>query len=132
MKRIALAILIAASVVAVGTSAASANEGVTGPGQVKDDIISYYTYVETTGSPATEDGVIGSLGGAISGGYLGNTSNSGISPYAPDSGNGVTPPASPGPLVGGCNSAPGASLGYAITGNGPSAVPTNPDAGPGC
>jgi hypothetical protein len=102
------------------------------PGQNQELWIGFYQNDETTGSPASEDGIIKNLGGAISGGYFGNTSNSGESEFAPDSGHGVTPSVSPGPLVGGCNSAPGTSLGRFLTGNGPDAVPTNPDAGPSC
>lgn len=132
MKKFVVFVLVAIAAVTFTGNVVSANNGVTGAGQAKDDIVAYYTVVETTGSPASEDGVIKNLGGAISGGYLGNTSNSGIDSDAPASGNGVTAPVSPGPLVGGCASGPGASFGHAITGNGPSAVPANPNAGPSC
>lgn len=93
------------------------------PGKNQEGAIAYYTVDEPTGSPASEDGLIKNLGGAISGGFLGNTANSGADSDAPDSGHGVTPPASPGPTVGGCNAVPGSSLGHYITGNGPDAVP---------
>ena len=132
MKKFAVLVLVAVAAVMFTGNVASANNGVTGPGQEQLEIILYYTIVETTGSPASDDGVIKNLGGAISGGFYGNTSNSGVDSDAPESGNGVTAPASPGPLVGGCASGPGASLGHAITGNGPTAVPANPDAGPSC
>jgi hypothetical protein len=102
------------------------------PGQNREASIAFYQLVETTGSPASDDGIIKNLGGAISGGYFGNTSNSGESEFAPDSGHGVTPSVSPGPLVGGCDSEPGMSLGRLITGNGPDTVPASPDAGPSC
>lgn len=51
-----------------------------------------------TGSP-TPGGEVSNLGGLISGGFYGNTSNAGISPYAPTkpNGHGVTPSESPGP-----------------------------------
>jgi hypothetical protein len=102
------------------------------PGQNQELWIGFYQIVEETGSPASDDGVIKNLGGAISGGYFGNTSNAGVDSDAPDSGHGVTPSVSPGPLVGGCESEPGMSLGHLITDNGPDVVPANPDAGPSC
>ena len=49
-------------------------------------------YYAGTGSP-TPGGVISNLGGAISGGFYGNTSNAGAT------GHGVTPSESPGPQV---------------------------------
>jgi hypothetical protein len=70
------------------------------PGQNKDALIAYYTTVEPTGSP-TPGGTIKNLGGAISGGFFGNTSNAGVDIDAPDSGHGVTPSISPGPQVNG-------------------------------
>jgi hypothetical protein len=66
------------------------------PGQNKAAFIAYYTLVEPTGSP-TPGGKIKNLGGALSGGFYGNTSNSGIDIDAPASGHGVTPSISPGP-----------------------------------
>jgi hypothetical protein len=70
------------------------------PGQNKDALIAYYTTVEQTGSP-TPGGTIKNLGGAISGGFFGNTSNAGDDIDAPDSDHGVTPSISPGPQVNG-------------------------------
>jgi hypothetical protein len=70
------------------------------PGQNKDALIAYYTTVEPTGSP-TPGGTIKNLGGAISGGFFGNTSTAGVDIDAPDSGHGVTPSISPGPQVNG-------------------------------
>src|SRR4051812_13310877 len=81
------------------------------PGQNKAALQGFYA---GTGSP-TPGGTISSLGGAISGGFYGNTSNSGASPYAPDNGHGVTPSISPGPqTVGGGGPGTGASIGDAI------------------
>jgi hypothetical protein len=72
------------------------------PGHNKDALVSYYGSggPEETGSP-TPGGVVNNLGGAISGGFYGNTSNAGSSPYAPANGHGVTPSISPGPQVNG-------------------------------
>ncbi|MBI3672387.1 MAG: hypothetical protein HY245_02960 [Rhizobiales bacterium] len=81
------------------------------PGKNKDALESFYS---GTGSP-TPSGSVANLGGAISGGFYGNTSNAGISPYAPDNGHGVTPSISPGPqIVGGGGPGTGTSLGEAI------------------
>ncbi len=67
-----------------------------------------------TGSP-TPGGEIKNLGGAISGGYYGNTSNAGVDSDAPARGHGVTPSISPGPqTVGGDGPGSGTSLGRAI------------------
>lgn len=69
---------------------------------------------EQTGSP-TPGGVVNTLGGAISGGFYGNTSNSGIDSDAPARGHGVTPSISPGPqTVGGGGPGTGTSVGDAI------------------
>jgi hypothetical protein len=124
-KETAAAAAIAALALAFAVPSAIA-QGVSdsAPGKNKEAVIAYYTVVELTGSPASESGLIKNLGGAISGGFLGNTANSGVDGDAPDSGHGVTPPASPGPTVGGCNAAPGSSIGHYITGNGPDAVPS--------
>src|SRR5436190_12156263 len=68
------------------------------PGQNKAGLVGFYGAggPEQTGSP-TPGGVVNTLGGAISGGFYGNTSNSGIDPDAPARGHGVTPSISPGP-----------------------------------
>jgi len=121
-KKIMAAVAAAGLALAFAVPAASA-EGVESPGKNKDALIEFYGTIDQTGSPATESGYVETLGGAISGGFYGNTANSGMDSDAPASGNGVTAPASPGPTVGGCAAGPGASLGYAITGNGPDAVP---------
>jgi hypothetical protein len=76
---------------------------------------------EQTGSP-TPGGVVNTLGGAISGGFYGNTSNSGIDSDAPARGHGVTPSISPGPqtispgpqTVGGGGPGTGTSVGDLI------------------
>ena len=70
------------------------------PGQNKDALIFIYTVLDPTGSP-TPGGTVKNLGGAISGGFYGNTSNAGIDVDAPASGHGVTPSISPGPQVNG-------------------------------
>lgn len=84
------------------------------PGQNKDVLILFYNTVEETGSP-TPAGHVTNLGGAISGGFYGNTSNAGIDSDAPDNGHGVTPSISPGPQVnGGGGPGTGTSIGDAI------------------
>ena len=84
------------------------------PGLVQQALILYYTIVEPTGSP-TPGGAIDNLGGAISGGFYGNTSNSGIDVDAPANGHGVTPSISPGPQVnGGGGPGTGTSVGDLI------------------
>ena len=84
------------------------------PGRNKDAIITFYSAVEITGSP-TPGGVVGNLGGAISGGFYGNTSNAGVDSDAPVRGHGVTPSISPGPqVVGGGGPGTGTSIGDAI------------------
>lgn len=81
------------------------------PGQNKALLAAIYA---GTGSP-TPGGVVSNLGGALSGGFYGNTSNAGVSPYAPASGHGVTPSISPGPqTVGGGGPGTGTSIGDAI------------------
>jgi len=67
------------------------------PGQIKTELLTYYQLIEPTGTP-TRGGLVGDhLGGALSGGFYGNTSNSGIDPDAPENGHGVTPSITPGP-----------------------------------
>lgn len=124
MNRVILSIVVGAAMFAAESAYAAC--GFPPPGTAKDGYITYYQTVEQTGSPVPGDGYIKNLGGAISGGYYGNTSNAGKSPYAPSRGHGVTPSASPGPFVGGVNAVPGASLGYFITCKGPDAVPNLP------
>jgi hypothetical protein len=86
------------------------------PGQNKGALVAFYGAGggEPTGSP-TPAGSVTTLGGAISGGFYGNTSNSGIDSDAPASGHGVTPSISPGPqTVGGGGPGTGTSVGDAI------------------
>jgi hypothetical protein len=99
-----------------GGSALAASARDCAPGQNKAALIGYYGQggIEPTGSP-TPGGYVDSLGGAISGGFYGNTSNSGSSPYAPANGHGLTPSISPGPqTVGGGGPGTGSSVGDAI------------------
>jgi hypothetical protein len=86
------------------------------PGQNKAALVAFYGAggLQQTGSP-TPGGVVDTLGGAISGGFYGNTSNSGIDSDAPANGHGVTPSISPGPqTVGGGGPGTGTSIGDAI------------------
>jgi hypothetical protein len=113
-KTIALAALTGALTFSGAALAASAKD--CAPGQYKAALVGFYGAggPEQTGSP-TPGGVVDTLGGAISGGFYGNTSNSGISPYAPASGHGVTPSISPGPqVVGGGGPGTGTSVGDVI------------------
>ena len=96
--------LISASIIALGLSAVASSAALAAgasafaPGQNKDALITYYQTVEPTGTPTpTSDGLIKNLGGAISGGFYGNTSNAGADIDAPARGHGVTPSISPGP-----------------------------------
>jgi hypothetical protein len=84
------------------------------PGQNKGALVALDGGDPTAGSP-TPAGSVTTLGGAISGGFYGNTSNSGIDVDAPASGHGVTPSISPGPqTVGGGGPGTGTSVGDAI------------------
>lgn len=86
------------------------------PGQNKDGWVAYYGAggVEPTGSPVP-GGWVNRLGGAISGGFYGNTSNAGESQYAPSNGHGVTWSISPGPqTVNGDGPGTGTSIGDVI------------------
>ena len=126
MKRVA-AVAAAGGLAFALTAPAALGQGASdnAPGKNKVLLIGLYGQggAMETGSP-TPGGHITNLGGAISGGFYGNTSNSGSNAAdAPDRGTGVNPSSSPGPVVGGCTPGPGASVGYAITGNGPVAVP---------
>lgn len=113
-KTIAFATLIGALTFSGAVLAASAKD--CAPGQNKGALVAFYGAggPQQAGSP-TPGGVVDTLGGAISGGFYGNTSNSGISPYAPANGHGVTPSISPGPqTVGGGGPGTGTSIGDAI------------------
>lgn len=106
---VALGLLLPNAAFAQGASAAA-------PGHNKDALIGYYGAggLEETGSP-TPGGVVNNLGGAISGGFYGNTSNAGVDIDAPAKGHGVTPSISPGPQVnGGGGPGTGTSIGDAI------------------
>ena len=108
--------VVATLLLGAGTvSAAKGGASACAPGPNTDASIFYYTVVEPTGSPASSDGFIKNLGGAISGGFYGNTSNSGIDVDAPANGHGVTPSISPGPQVNnGGGPGTGTSIGDAI------------------
>jgi hypothetical protein len=117
MTKVAAALAISVSIFAsissaTATYAAGASD--VAPGKNKEALIEFYTTVEPTGSP-TPGGEVKNLGGAISGGFYGNTSNAGIDQDAPDSGHGVTPSISPGPqVVGGGGPGTGTSIGELI------------------
>jgi hypothetical protein len=99
-----------------GGAAFAAGKSACSPGQNKAGLIAFYGAggPEQTGSP-TPGGVVNTLGGAISGGFYGNTSNSGIDSDAPANGHGVTPSISPGPqTAGGGGPGTGTSVGDAI------------------
>jgi hypothetical protein len=109
---IAAATLLPVTAFAQGASNAA-------PGRNKEALTGHYGAGggEPTGSP-TPGGSVNTLGGAISGGFYGNTSNSGIDSDAPDRGHGVTPSISPGPqTVGGGGPGTGTSVGEAIQQN---------------
>ena len=91
---VAVATVVALALLLVFASTASAaGNNACAPGVNQDLLVAFY---DGTGSP-TPGGEITSLGGAISGGFYGNTSNAGIDSDAPASGKGVTPSISPGP-----------------------------------
>jgi hypothetical protein len=92
MKKV-IGIAALMSALALSTTAFAGADCAPGPNAA--DLESFYG---TTGSP-TPSGVVSNLGGAISGGFYGNTSNAGLSPYAPANKHGVTPSESPGPQV---------------------------------
>ena len=99
-------------------SALAAGKNECAPGKVKDLFLGQYGEggPEETGSP-TPGGIVQNLGGAISGGFYGNTSNAGVDTDAPDNGHGVTASISPGPQVnGGGGPGTGTSIGGLIKG----------------
>jgi hypothetical protein len=117
MKRTAMIISTAACAALLSAGAALAQgKSDCAPGKNKDALIAFYGAGgdEETGSP-TPGGVVNNLGGALSGGFYGNTSNAGIDDDAPENGHGVTPSISPGPqVVGGDGPGTGTSIGDAI------------------
>lgn len=123
MKRVFLtAGALACTVLLSGGAALAQGKSACSPGQNKDRFVAFYGAggPEETGSP-TPGGYITNLGGAISGGFYGNTSNSGSnSEDAPARGHGVTPSISPGPqTVGGGGPGTGTSIGDFIQDNCP-------------
>lgn len=97
----------------VGGAALAQGKSACAPGTNKDGFVAFYGSggTEETGSP-TPAGVVTNLGGALSGGFYGNTSNAGIDIDAPARGHGVTPSISPGPqTVGGGGPGTGTSIG---------------------
>lgn len=117
MRRSLLAVgAFTCAVLLSGGTALAQGKSACAPGKNKAAIVAHYGAggSEETGSP-TPGGVVDNLGQAISGGFYGNTSNAGESPYAPANGHGVTPSISPGPQVaGGGGPGTGMSIGGAI------------------
>jgi hypothetical protein len=110
--KVSVIVLLTVSIFGVTTSANAGGASAVAPGQNKAALSALYG---TTGSPTPGGTVDDNLGQAISGGFYGNTSNSGVSPYAPSNGNGVTPSISPGPqTVGGGGPGTGSSIGDTI------------------
>jgi len=89
----------AALVLALGTSgtAFAGSKSACAPGKNKEASIAFYGQggPEQAGSPSSESGYVETLGGAISGGFYGNTSNAGAN--GPE--HGVNPSISPGPIT---------------------------------
>lgn len=115
-SKLAFSVASLAGMILIGASGAAFAGGASSvaPGQNKDAAIALYSAVFLTGSP-TPGGVVGNLGGAISGGFYGNTSNAGIDVDAPANGHGVTASISPGPQVlGGGGPGTGTSIGDLI------------------
>jgi hypothetical protein len=122
-KTIVIAALVSGLGMLISGAALAASAKACAPGQNQAAYVGFYGAggPEQTGSP-TPGGVVTTLGGAISGGFYGNTSNSGIDSDAPARGHGVTPSISPGPqTVGGGGPGTGTSIGEAIQ----SACPPN-------
>lgn len=116
MKSALLASVALALAVGASGAALAGGKSDCAPGQNKAALLAFYGDggFEETGSP-TPGGVVDSLGGALSGGFYGNTSNSGIDVDAPANGHGVTPSISPGPQVNnGGGPGTGTSIGDAI------------------
>jgi hypothetical protein len=116
LKIVSIITVSVAVTFAAGATYAGGGASAFAPGQNKDALLSQYGEggPEETGSP-TPGGVVHNLGGAISGGFYGNTSNAGVDGDAPDRGHGVTPSISPGPqTVGGDGPGTGTSIGEAI------------------
>lgn len=113
MKKTILASTALVFALGISGVAQAAGKNACAPGTSADLWIAFYGDggTEKTGSP-TPGGVVNTLGGALSGGFYGNTSNAGIDIDAPASGYGVTPSISPGPQVnGGGGPGTGTSIG---------------------
>lgn len=112
MRKSVIAVLSISMLALSGPAFAGGGASEYAPGQNRTGLTTLYG---STGSP-TPGGTVGdNLGQAISGGFYGNTSNAGQSPYAPANGHGVTPSISPGPQVtGGGGPGTGTSLGDEI------------------
>ena len=107
---------VCATLLISGVAFAGGGKSLCAPGQNAAGLIAHYGSggFEETGSP-TPGGVVTTLGGALSGGFYGNSSNAGVDVDAPDHGHGVTPSISPGPQVnGGGGPGTGTSIGGAI------------------
>jgi len=116
MKTVIATIGLVGAFVFAGNAALAAGKSTCTPGHNKPLLAALYGAggAEQAGSP-TPGGVADNLGGYLSGGFYGNTSNSGLSPYAPANGHGVTPSISPGPqTVGGGGPGTGTSIGDII------------------
>jgi hypothetical protein len=107
---------VCATLLISGVAFAGGGKSACAPGTNADALITFYgaSGTEETGSP-TPAGVVTTLGGAIAGGFYGNSSNAGLDVDAPDNGHGVTPSISPGPQVnGGGGPGTGTSIGDSI------------------
>lgn len=110
--RLSTAAVLAVSMLGFSATAYAGGASTYSPGHNKAALATLYG---NTGSP-TPGGTVGNnLGQALSSGFYGNTSNAGVSPYAPSNGHGVTPSVSPGPqTVGGGGPGTGTSIGGLI------------------
>jgi len=107
---------VCATLLISGVAFAGGGKSACAPGQNAEVLIAHYGLGggEPTGSP-TPAGSVTTLGGAIAGGFYGNSSNAGIDVDAPANGHGVTPSISPGPQInGGGGPGTGTSIGGAI------------------